>query len=89
MLKQIDFEMDTGLQYMIFYDSDKMTEEQAIAECEFVGWGKGCNEALFPYYLIVPKEKKPILECIKEYISDKWYDIGYKTRMESEEYLYD
>ena len=75
MLKQIDFTM-SGIEYFIFYDSDKMTEKQALAECEFVGWGKGCNESLYPYYLIVPKGKKHILKTIKEYISDKYYDMG-------------
>ena len=70
MLKQLDFTLN-GLPYMIFYDSEHMTEEQAKLECQFVGWGKGHDESLYPYYLIVTKAKTPILNCIKQYVIDK------------------
>jgi hypothetical protein len=77
MIRQIDFGMTDGREYYLFYDDTKMTEEQALKECEFVGWGAGYNESLYPYYLIVPKGKKSILSAIKEEISDEYYDIGY------------
>jgi hypothetical protein len=76
MLEQIDFGFNDGREYCIFYDSDHMTEEQARAECEFVGWGKGCDESLYPYYIIVPKAKKPILSCIKEHCVDLGYNMA-------------
>lgn len=69
MLKQIDFTMN-GIEYIMLYDSDKMTDEQALAECEFVGWGMGKEKELFPYYLIVEKMKTPILHCIKRHLSE-------------------
>lgn len=68
MLEQIDFTYQ-GIEYCILYDSNHMTEEQALAECEFVGWGGGHDFELYPYYLIVPKKKKHILTCIKEYLT--------------------
>ena len=70
MLKQIDFTIN-NVEYCILYDSTKLTEEQAIIECEFVGWGMGHDESLFPYYIIVEKVKTPILKCIKEHILTK------------------
>ncbi len=66
MLKQIDFTYN-GIEYCILYDSAYMTDAQAEAECEFVDWGMGYDEKLYSYYLIVPKAKKPLLRCIREY----------------------
>ena len=63
MLMQIDFTL-SGIEYSMFYDSDKMTKEQALIECEFVGWGMGHDKSLFPHYLIVEKMKAPILKTI-------------------------
>lgn len=71
MLKQIEFTMEPGLKYFMFYDSEKMTEEQALLECEFVGWGGGHDESLFSYYLIVPVEKQPILKTIGKHCREK------------------
>ena len=64
MLKQIDFTMNTGLKYHMFFDDEYMTKEQALVECEFVGWGAGHDYSLYPYYLIVPEGKEPILKTI-------------------------
>ena len=64
MLKQIDFTMNTGLKYHMFFDDEYMTEEQALVECEFVGWGAGHDHSLYPYYIIVPEGKEPILKTI-------------------------
>ena len=71
MLKQIDFGFTGGREYCILYDDEHMNQEQAEKECEFMGWGKGCDESLYPYYLIVSKEKKPILSCIKKHILEE------------------
>lgn len=70
MLKQINFTLN-GVEYVMLYDSDKLTDEQAIAECEFVGWGSGKDPDLFPYYLIIEKRKQPLLKCIKKHILEK------------------
>lgn len=80
MIKQIDFGYNDGREYYLFYDDRYMTEEQALKEMEFVGWGKGCNEDLYPYYLIVSQEKKPILEAIKEQVSEKAYNLGKEVQ---------
>ena len=74
MLKEIDFTTNTGLEYIMLYDSSKMTEEQALVECEFVGWGAGHDYSLFPYYIIIDKEKRPMLKCIKEFILNEYGD---------------
>lgn len=68
MLKQIDFSTNTGCEYIMLYMSDKLTDEQALKECEFVGCGGGCDWNLYPYYLIIPKKKRPLLMAIKEHI---------------------
>lgn len=72
MLKEIDFTTNTGLEYIMLYDSSKMTEEQALVECEFVGWGAGHDYSLFPHYIIIDKEKRPMLKCIKEFILSEY-----------------
>ena len=71
MLKQINFTTDHGVEYIMLNDSTYLTDEQAVAECEFVGFGGGCNYKLFPYYVIIEKQKEPILKCIKDHISGK------------------
>jgi hypothetical protein len=76
MLKQIDFTYQ-GIEYCILYDSNYMTDEQAELECEFVDWGMGHDETLYPYYLIVHKKKAPILSCIREFIEDRYHLINF------------
>lgn len=58
MLKEIDFSTNQGLKYIMLYDSDYLTEEQALIECEFVGCGGGHDYNLFPHYVIIDEEKK-------------------------------
>jgi hypothetical protein len=53
----------------MLYDSDYLTDEQALIECEFDGCGMVGNPELFPHYLIVDKMKTPILQCIKVHIA--------------------
>ena len=72
MLKQINFTTNSGMEYIMLYDSSKMTEEQALIECEFVGWGGGHDYSLFPHYIIIDKEKQPMLKCIKEFILSEY-----------------
>jgi hypothetical protein len=38
--------------------------------------GMGYVPEKYPYYLIVPAVKKPILSAIKEYLTDMGYDMG-------------
>ena len=74
MIKQIDFSTNSGLKYIMLYDDEYLTEEQALVECEFVGWGGGHDYALFPHYLIIPEAKKTFLKCIKEFILAEYGD---------------
>ena len=72
MLKEIDFSTNSGLKYIMLYDSNYLTEEQALFECEFVGCGGGHDYNLFPHYVIIDEEKRPILKCIKEFILNQY-----------------
>ena len=72
MLKQINFSTNGGLKYIMLYDDEYLTEEQALVECEFVGWGGGHDYNLFPHYVIIDEEKRPILKCIKEFILNEY-----------------
>lgn len=69
-------------EYYILYDDEYMIQEQAEKELEFMDWGMGFDEKLYPYYLILPKAKKPILSCIKEYLTDQGYDMAHDRYME-------
>lgn len=82
MLQQLNVEFTNGLEYCIFYDDDHMTQEQAEKELEFMDWGMGFDEKLYPYYLIVSKKKKPILSCIKEYLTDMGYNLAHSRGVE-------
>lgn len=46
MLKEIDFTTNQGLRYIMLYDSDYLTEEQALLECDFIEpkWSKWRND---------------------------------------------
>jgi hypothetical protein len=72
MLKQINFSTNGGLKYIMLYDDEYLTEKQALVECEFVGWGGGHDYTLFPHYVIIDEEKRPILKCIKEFILNEY-----------------
>ena len=78
MLQQLDVKLEERWlgfdEYYIFYDDEYMTQEQAEKELEFLDWGEGCDESLYPYYLILPKIKKPILSAIKEYFLSGRYE---------------
>lgn len=56
--------------YYVFYDDEYMTKEQAEKELEFMDFGYGYNKELYPYYLIVPGMKKPILTSIKKFLTN-------------------
>ena len=71
MLKQIDFTMNDSCSYHMFFDDEHMTEKQALIECEFVGCGAGHDKSLYPYYLIVPAGKAPILKTIGKHCREK------------------
>lgn len=78
MLKQLEVKLAEQWhgfdEYYILYDDTFMTEEQAEKELEFIGWGMGFNPKLYPYYLILPKVKKPILKSIKKYFLSDMYE---------------
>ncbi len=86
MLKQLDVKLVEPWhgfkEYFVFYDDQFITQEQAEKELEFMDWGMGCNPDLYPYYLILPAVKKPILSAIKEYLTDQGYDIAHNNAME-------
>jgi hypothetical protein len=71
MLQQIDVKLVEHWhgfdEYYVFYDDTYMTHDQAMKELEFLGCGGGYDLANYPYFLIVPAKKKPLLSCIKEY----------------------
>ena len=71
MLKQINFTMNNGCSYYMFFDDEYMTEQQALVECEFVGHGAGYDHSLYPYYLIVPEGKESILKTIGKFCREK------------------
>jgi hypothetical protein len=78
MLKQLEVKLAEQWhgfdEYYIFYDDTFMTEAQAEKELEFLDWGMGFNPELYPYYLILPKIKKPLLKSIKEYFLNGAYE---------------
>ncbi len=80
MLKQLDVKLAEywhGFdEYYVFYDDAYMTQEQAEKELECMDMGMGYDPEKYPYYLILPAVKKPILSAIKEYLIDEGYDMA-------------
>jgi hypothetical protein len=78
MLQQLDVKLAEHWhgfdEYYVFYDDTYMTQEQAEKELECMDMGMGYDPAKYPYYLIVPAVKKPILSAIKEYLIDEGCD---------------
>lgn len=78
MLKQIDVKLIEHWhgfdEYFVFYDDTYMTHEQAVRELECMDMGMGYDPENYPYYLILPAVKKPILSCIKEYFLSGAYE---------------
>lgn len=83
MYKQVDFKVKST-ECVIFYDNNKLTEEQAINDFNLAISGQGCNKELIPHYIVIPKSKLPIMECLCE----TEYQRGYIARMEAEDYIY-
>jgi hypothetical protein len=80
MLQQLDVKLAEHWhgfdEYYVFYDDTYMTQEQAEKELECMDMGMGYDPEKYPYYLIVPAVKKPILSAIKEYLIDEGYDMA-------------
>jgi hypothetical protein len=80
MLQQLDVKLAEHWhgfdEYYVFYDDTYMTQEQAEKELECMDIGMGYDPEKYPYYLIVPAVKKPILSAIKEYLIDEGYDLA-------------
>lgn len=80
MLQQLDVKLAEHWhgfdEYYVFYDDTYMTQEQAEKELECMDMGMGYDPDKYPYYLIVPAVKKPILSAIKEYLIDEGYDMA-------------
>ncbi len=74
-----------GTECVIFYNTLKLTAQQAIDDFNLAISGQGCNKELIPHYIVIPKSKLPIMECICE----TEYQRGYNARMEAEEYIYE
>ena len=78
MLQQLDIKFVEPWhgfdEYYVLYDDEHMTREQIEKELEFMDWGMGYDPAKYPYYLILPKEKQPLLRCIKEYFISGAYE---------------
>lgn len=86
MLQQLDVKLIEHWhgfdEYYVFYDDTYMTQEQAEKELECMDMGMGYDPEKYPYYLIVPTAKKPILSAIKEYLTSMGYDIAHNISME-------
>ena len=71
MLQQLDVKLVSHWhgfdEYYVFYDDAYMTQEQAEKELECMDMGMGYDPEKYPYYLIVPAVKKPLLNAIREY----------------------
>lgn len=80
MLQQLDVKLAEHWhgfdEYYVFYDDTYMTQEQAEKELECMDMGMGYDPEKYPYYLIVPAVKKPILSAIKEYLIGEGYDMA-------------
>ena len=78
MLKQLDVKLVEHWhgfdEYYVFYDDAYMTYEQAKKELECMDMGMGYDPENYPYYLILPAIKKPILRSIKEYFLSGAYE---------------
>lgn len=62
-----------NMDYILYYLSDKMSEKQALLEMEMRNMGGG-DPSLFPYFIIVPTDKSPILSAIRDGIIETQYD---------------
>lgn len=69
-------------EYCVFYDDTYMTQEQAEKELECMDMGMGYDPEKYPYYLIVPAAKKPILSAIKEYLINEGYGMATEQHWE-------
>jgi hypothetical protein len=80
MLQQLDVKLAEHWhgfdEYYVFYDDTYMTQEQAEKELECMDMGMGYDPEKYPYYLIVPAVKKPILSAVKEYLINEGYDMA-------------
>ena len=78
MLKELDVKFVEPWhgfdEYYVLYDDEYMTHEQVEKELEFIDWGMGYDPEKYPYYLILPAAKKPLLSCIKEYFLSGAYE---------------
>ena len=78
MLQQIDVKLVEHWhgfdEYYVFYDDTYMTHDQAVKELECMDMGMGYDPEKYPYYLIVPVVKKPLLRSIKEYFLSGKYE---------------
>ena len=86
MLQQLDVKLVEHWhgfdEYYVFYDDTYMTHDQAVKELECMDMGMGYAPEKYPYYLILPAAKKPILSAIKEYLTDPGYNMAHDRYME-------
>jgi hypothetical protein len=86
MLQQLDVKLVEHWhgfdEYYVFYDDTYMTQEQAEKELECMDMGMGYDPEKYPYYLILPAVKKPILSAIKEYLIDEGYNMATEQHWE-------
>mgnify|MGYP003309267886 CR=1 FL=1 len=81
-LSAISFTDSFRGEFILYYMSDKLSEEDALLEMECYTIG-GHNPDLAPYYIVIPKVKNPILQRIRANIYHQAYeegsDAGYDT----------
>ena len=64
--------------YILYYMPDKMTESQALRECEFFDGGC-CDIEVYPYFIIIPKLKSDIMQRIRQNIYQEAFEEGYRA----------
>ena len=80
-LKQINFTQALGpyeREYTMFFDSDAMTEEEALKECHYAGGG--ChNVKNLGHFLIVDEKQLEFLKALVRSQTDKAHEEGFEA----------
>lgn len=70
--------------YILYFMSDKMTEEDAKKEMHLHSMG-GYDPKNRPYFIVIPDDKQPILQRIRANIYHDGYEKGYDKGLDAGE----
>ena len=77
-LMQLNFTLENGgveVPYIMFFDGDKMSEDEALKEAYYADGG--CHDPkLLKHFLIVPEYKMDFLKALVRDEKDKSYEEG-------------